>query len=414
MSTARPCQRSGRHSRRVSRRVRRNRLIASGLLAVLIGMGYVLLGSGAPPKSTSAALGPRGMSTSGAQHPSPTRLASGTSPRLTSQTLPWSLPAGLSRSVVVPDGRDHIVVLGGLTTTGSSAAGMYSVDLSSGTKIFLGDLVGPLHDAGGAALAGYVMVFGGGTGASVRTVQGVHLPSGGSRSVARRQHVGSSAQADTPGHTGNSAQASVIGELPQPRSDGSVAVIGRTAYVVGGYDGMSADAQVLSTTNGRNFSVVVSLPQPVRYAAVAAMGGKIYVFGGEAVTGPLAGRPVRDVQVIDPTSHTAAIIGQLPEPLKGAAAATLGGHLYVLGGNTLAQDAGAGGVTGPGSPGLATTRAIWGFDTATSRTVLVGELAAPVAHSGVTVDAGRIWLVGGEQAGVPVPTVQDVYPARGR
>ena len=49
------------------------------------------------------------------------------------------------------------------------------------------------------------------------------------------------------------------GRLPQPRSDASAVVIGRTAYVVGGYDGTNADPHVLATTNGSTFRVGGSL-----------------------------------------------------------------------------------------------------------------------------------------------------------
>ena len=61
--------------------------------------------------------------------------------------------------------------------------------------------------------------------------------------------------------------------------------IGTTAYVVGGYDGPSMDAEVLATNDGVQFNEVVALPVPVRYPAVAVLDKKIYVFGGEGRNG---------------------------------------------------------------------------------------------------------------------------------
>ena len=50
-----------------------------------------------------------------------------------------------------------------------------------------------------------------------------------------------------------------------------------------------ARRSVLATTDGRRFTVVAPLRVPVRYPAVAALGGQIYVFGGQAITGPTRG-----------------------------------------------------------------------------------------------------------------------------
>ena len=84
--------------------------------------------------------------------------------------------------------------------------------------------------------------------------------------------------------------------------------IGRTAYVLGGYDGPSLDPEVLATSNGASFRDVTVLPVPVRYPAVATLGGLIYLFGGQSVDG----RPVGTVQVVDPSAGTAQVIGRLP------------------------------------------------------------------------------------------------------
>ena len=124
--------------------------------------------------------------------------------------------------------------------------------------------------------------------------------------------------------------------------------IGSTAYVVGGYDGTSGDAQVLATTDGASFSPVVTLPVAVRYAAVAAQGGIIYVFGGESQPGgttqeystptgtttPPAGQEVAVVQAVNTRTRTASVVGYLPHAVEGAAAFVLGGHIFLAGGDS--------------------------------------------------------------------------------
>ena len=148
---------------------------------------------------------------------------------------------------------------------------------------------------------------------------------------------------------------------------------------MGGYDGTRPDAAVLASTDGRAFTTVTALPVPVRYPAVAALGGRIYVFGGQAITGPQAGAPVNVIQAVDPARHAAAVIGDLPEPLAGAAAMTVAGEVFVAGGESpVAQRSAPGlGTTqlGPGESGAgagaegssssaSTVPAIWAFDPA--------------------------------------------------
>ena len=137
-------------------------------------------------------------------------------------------------------------------------------------------------------------------------------------------------EALTPGTAGATAQ--VIGQLPRIRSDASAVVIGKTAYVVGGYDGTKGDPEVLATTTGRTFSTLASLSIAVRYPAVATLGHTIYAFGGQSIGG--SGAPVTAIQAVDTVAHQARVVGHLPEALSGAAAVTVShGHLYLAGGD---------------------------------------------------------------------------------
>jgi hypothetical protein len=171
-------------------------------------------------------------------------------------------------------------------------------------------------------------------------------------------------------------------------------MVGGTAYVVGGYDGTNFDATVLATSDGANFSAVAALPIPVRYPAVAALGGRIYVFGGQTATG----EPTAAVQLIDPASRTARVVGTLPEPVTGASATTLQGVLYVVGGESSAAG------------GTAPNPAIWAFDPASRRALAAGVLRVPVSHASIATVGQRAWLVGGETAAGPVAAVQMLTP----
>ena len=197
--------------------------------------------------------------------------------------------------------------------------------------------------------------------------------------------------------------------------------------MVGGYDGTRPDASVLATRDGRTFTVVASLPVPVRYPAVAALDGHIFVFGGQAVTGPQAGAPISVIQEVDPARHAATVIGELPEPLAGAAAVTVDGEVFVTGGESTAPQhrvpglgttqltaGGSGGGAGAGaaSPATATVSTIWAFDPASRRLLTAGRLQVPVSHAAAVVAGSTAWIVGGESNGALVDSVQMLRPSR--
>jgi N-acetylneuraminic acid mutarotase len=164
---------------------------------------------------------------------------------------------------------------------------------------------------------------------------------------------------------------------------------------VGGYDGISGDPTVLATTDGRTYLSVASLPVAVRYPAVAALGGRIYVIGGEVVGGPDNGEASRDIQLVDPQTGSARVLMSMSEPLEGASAFTISGHIYVAGGNTSS-----------GSSAKSTSPAIWAFDPLTQKMLRAGTLRVAVSNAGFAVLGTTAWLVGGETDGVLSTAVQ--------
>ncbi len=330
---------------------------ARGLLALLTA---TLLGAcGTSPAPTGAAGGPShaaaptGAAPTAPATPGATASAGPTGrppvTSVTATTLAVRLPAPASRMVAVPAG-GQLLLLGGLVA-GSTSTQVLRLDPVAGTVATAGRLAHATHDAGGAVLGGAALVLGGGVQASAGWVQAV--PVGGG-----------------PG--------TVVGQLPQPRSDHVVVSDGTTAYVAGGYATGPELTDVLATTDGTTFRVVAHLAIGVRYAAGALVDGVLWVIGGEH-----GGTPVDAVQRVDLATGTASVVGHLPAPLSHASAAVLGGTLLVVGGLR-------GGVP---------VDAVQRIDTTTGATTVVGHLPAPAADAAVAVLADAAYVVGGQTTG---------------
>ena len=105
---------------------------------------------------------------------------------------------------------------------------------------------------------------------------------------------------------------------------------------------------------------------------------------------------MRAVQVVDPTTGSASVVGELPLPIEAALAVNLGGTVYVAGGDTTG---------GPSS--LEPVASIYAFDAADGRLLRAGSLPVPVSNAAVAVLGTRAWVVGGELAGgTPTAAVQ--------
>jgi len=390
-----------RHATRRARRVRA--LVVSGAIVLLAAAAtvFVVKDLGGPARSTNGAANER-PTTSG----SPRRGATSSSraeaatPTVTVALASSQLAAPVDGEVVLPGSNTQLVVMGGATTGGSLASGIFVFDTSTGKLVHVGNLTMALEDACGAVVTGQDLVLGGSSRAALSTVQG--LSASGALATA----------GGAPSSTGSLATATVLGALPQARSDAGVATIGTTTYLVGGDDGTNTVPQVLATNDGRTFVTVASLAQPVRFGAVAELGKKLYVFGGQSMSQSGTSPPLDTIQVVDPISHRARIVGHLPEPLSEASAVTIGSHVLVIGGITVEHGPGS----APSATGSATSSAggystttvpdIWSFDATTAKVRRVAQLPEPVARAGVAVAGSVAWVVGGESSGVPVSSVQ--------
>lgn len=302
--------------------------------------------------------------------------------------LPWKLSTPLSRLSVVPGSApNQLILIGGLTSSNVSATAVSHLDIGTGNTTAETSLATGIHDAASAVIAGKPVLFGGGSDSSVNTAQ--TLSSSGS--------------------------VTHVATLPQKRSDAVAVSVGNQTYVVGGYDGTSADQQVLSTTDGSTFRVVGSLPVAVRYPAVAALNGLVYVFGGIQIGGSNSGKPVDTIQIIDTRSHKISVANwHLPMALSGAAAMTIGNEMFLAGGQSNVPQSITPGMgttqTGAPSAGSDTVGTIWAVDTAAGQLKHAGQLQVPIANAGVAVLGSTAWLVGGETNGVVTANVQMIRP----
>jgi hypothetical protein len=97
--------------------------------------------------------------------------------------------------------------------------------------------------------------------------------------------------------------------------------------VLGGYTGTSSLDTILAGPPNR-LRVVGRLPQPTHDAAAAVLGGSVYLFGGgQSVSLPSVVR-------VEPGTGRAAEAPALDEPLSDLGAVTIGGRAYLVGGYT--------------------------------------------------------------------------------
>ncbi len=286
---------------------------------------------------------------------------------------PYQLPSGVSRAVVLPHGPD-LLILGGLNQRSAATGTVRLLNPVTGRTTAVGRLAAATPGAAGATLNGRDFLFGGAARASVAP-----MPQSTVQEINSR------------------GAATVISRLPGPRSGLAAVTIGGTAYLLGGAAGTGSAADVLATTDGRHFRTVARLPVPVRDPAVAALGDQIWVFGGQAASGPTS--DIQRVTVPGAAQHGAAgaaVAGQLPRPVTGAAAVALGGTLFVAGGQ----------VSQPGrTPGTVISGQVLSYHPGQAAVSVAGQLPVPVANAGVAVTGGTAFLVGGDDGVRPVPTV---------
>lgn len=130
------------------------------------------------------------------------------------------------------------------------------------------------------------------------------------------------------------AQGNWEGKEPAPtaRRAPSAAEVDGKIYVIGGCHGPMANEEYNPATN--TWTTKASLPQPRRRgmgSCAAEVNGLVYFFGGHQ--GPSPGQTVDFNDEYNPNTNIWATKTSIPTAREGAAAATVGGKIYVIGGN---------------------------------------------------------------------------------
>ena len=137
--------------------------------------------------------------------------------------------------------------------------------------------------------------------------------------------------------------------MPTARNHAAVGVVGGKIYVIGGRVG-AAFITVASNTDvveeydpatDRWGAVRARMPTPRSGSAWGTVGGRIYVAGGEVQTAQYAGA-YRALEAFDPSSNQWTSLPSMPVPRHGLAGAMIGNRLHLAGGGLQA----GGGPTG--------------------------------------------------------------------
>lgn len=313
--------------------------------ALLLGALAVVAGCG----GTSPAA--RGHARPGSSLPTHATATSPRPRRAVARAAGWRLPEPVARETLValPGGR--VLLAGGMLPDETSTADAWWLDLATGRARRAPDLAVPVHDAAAGRYAGRPAVFGGGNTSEQGAVQQLHA-----------------------------GRWRLVDRLPTTRSDLSVAQVGRTTYVLGGYDGVRTPLRALAQGGSGRLRPAGRLKMGVRYAATAVLGGSVYLFGGE-----VDGRELGVVQRFDARSGRTSVVARLPRPIGHAMAVAVGGRLLLMGGTT-------GSSVG--------TRAMWWFDPGTGRFQHAGRLARPLSDAAVALHGRTVYLLGGEDPAV--------------
>ncbi len=325
-------------------------------IALLLMTAATLAGCGSTShhRQTTSAAGSGVGSVRAARHPRrPAALALGSA-----RTL-GALPEARSGIAAARFGAG-IVVSGGLSPAGESTSTIFRLG-ATGASAALATLPGPVHDAAATAIAGRLLLFGGGQFEGSNRIVSV-LP----------------------------GRPRVIGALPQALSDLDAVTIDGRAYVVGGWDGTRTNSEIYAVTAGGHASTVGRLALGVRYPAAAALAGRLVVAGGETTSGA----PTRQAWSFDPATGELLRLPDLPVATDHAAAAALGPRVYVLGGLRRG----------------AFTAAILSWSPGERRWRASGRLPSAIADLGAVAFDGGIATIGGRDSSGKLAAVRLLRP----
>lgn len=167
--------------------------------------------------------------------------------------------------------------------------------------------------------------------------------------------------------------------LPRVRGALALAATARGLFAIGGSDAEGQAGRELDVLEHGRWKQRGILPFPVSAAAAAVLNGKIYVAGGSSDFST-AGFLLPDFREYDPGKKEWVDLPPLPTPRSEAAAAALGGKLFVIGGRSSSRMA---------------TDAVEVYDAETGAWSTGGRLPRPARSATASVLDGRLFVIGG-------------------
>lgn len=183
--------------------------------------------------------------------------------------------------------------------------------------------------------------------------------------------------------------------LPRPRDDFAVtADYDGKLYVFGGSDARGPTTAVDRYDPANNVWVELSdMPSPLTRAQAVTIGGRIYLPGGE---GP-GGAVLDSFSVFDPRSQQWEELPSLPEPRSRYALAAFEGRLYLFG----------------GWDGSRVRAEVFAFDPQSGTWTEETSLPTPRSDAAAAVLRGRLYVVGGTGANGPLKVNERFDPTSG-
>ena len=146
---------------------------------------------------------------------------------------------------------------------------------------------------------------------------------------------------------------------------------------------------------GAGPTVQAHLPVGLRCAAVAIADGGLLVIGGSTPAGASDA-----IYRFDLTSHRVLRLGTLPHPVTHGEAATLNGHVYLIGGRGDLLDG--------------QTAAVYAIDPATGRVTPAGHLPHPTSDAAALTIGTGIVVAGGQSPAGTLAGIGELVPAGSR
>jgi N-acetylneuraminic acid mutarotase len=342
---------------------RRRRTFAAGVgLVLLLIIIIAVSGGGSPVKHVARN----------------TTLPTSPAPLLYSGSAALTEALRASSAAPIP-GQNAFTLFGGLDANNNATAEVATVSPTQAKSV--GTLPVTLYGAAAVTLGKTEYIFGGATGSLSSSTVELGILS---------YNPTSSASAVTE-----------IAHLPSANDGLAAAVIGSTAYVVGGYDGTTTLSAIDAWKPGEaKATQVASLPLPLSYTAVAAVGDRLVIAGGLMASGAAS----RQIFIFDSrTDKVTRLKEELPTAIFAAAGASLGKLAYVIGGAV---------PSGSSSTPPTTLATIYSVNPASGQLARAGTMGIPRGEAtAVVVGAKTIYLAGGFSNGTTIDGVGSLAPA---